>query len=199
MILYNKLSEINKKGSLSKALTPVYKIKRNNKNVQNEIKALAQENLIILKRLLDKTPNIDNQKLKKDFEKHQEYKNNICKFPTIGLNKKKKESNPTTGSLEYKNNTKTLPSIYRNTSLHSGKRKTINKLDKHYYKEAKLTKNKNNFSKKKIKKKEEYKIEEEKSIGDFGSEGSGNGSENISESGSRNGSDKVSEESKIKN
>ena len=87
------------------------------KNVQNEIKALAQENLIILKRLLDKTPNIDNQKLKKDFEKHQEYKNNICKFPTIGLNKKKRESNPTTGSLEYKNNTKTLPSIYRNTSF----------------------------------------------------------------------------------
>ena len=89
MILYKKLLEIdkNRRNKLSQNAPPVFNFKKKNKEkyVQNEIKTLAQENLFMLKRLLERTSNINNLKLKQDFEKNQEYKNNICKYPSINF------------------------------------------------------------------------------------------------------------------
>ena len=91
MILYKKLQEIdkNKKRKNIKNLATTYNFRKKNKNkevyVQNGIKTLAQENLFMLKRLLERTSNINNRKLKQDFEKNQEYKHNICFYPSINF------------------------------------------------------------------------------------------------------------------
>ena len=100
MILYKKLQEIdkNKKRKNIKNLATTYNFRKKNKNkevyVQNGIKALAQENLFMLKRLLERTSNINNRKLKQDFEKNQEYKHNICFYPSINFLSKNKVNEP---------------------------------------------------------------------------------------------------------
>ena len=150
MILYKKLLDIDKnsKKKIYQNLAPILNIKKKSQNVhvQNEIKALAQENLFMLKRLLEKTSNINNKKLKEDFEKNQEYKNHICNYPSINFYKNTKINEPIIKSFNFnngksKNNANTFPSIYKMSSLQFGqygKRRThINKLDQQYYKSAK--------------------------------------------------------------
>ncbi len=169
MILYKKLLDIDRKGTMSKAMTPIYKLKKKNKQiyVQNGIKTLAQENLFILKRLLEKKGNIDNQKLKKDFQKSQEYKNNICNFPTINSNRIKKVNEKPTQNLHYSSNNKTLPTIANGN----------NNLNKRYYKEVLLKKNANLIKKtKKIEK--EKKLEKKDIMSDSGSGSRSGESEN---------------------
>ena len=89
MILFKKLLEIdkNKKKRLTKNFTTTTNLIKRNKRAyfQNEVKNLAQENLFMLKRLLEKTSSINNFKLMKDYEKNQEYKNNICFYPSINF------------------------------------------------------------------------------------------------------------------
>ena len=172
MILYKKLLDIDRKGTMSKAMTPVYKLKKKNKQiyVQNGIKTLAQENLFILKRLLEKKGNIDNQKLKKDFQKSQEYKNNICNFPSINSNKIKKVNEKPNQNLHYNtNNNKTLPAIVNGINN--------NNLNKRYYKDVLLKKNANLIKKtKKIEK--EKKLEKKDIMSDNGSGSRSGESEN---------------------
>ena len=70
MILYKKLLEIdkNRKKKFTQNYEPILNFKKKSKeiHVQNEIKALAQENLFILKRLLERNSNINNRKLKQN-------------------------------------------------------------------------------------------------------------------------------------
>ena len=129
---------------------------------------MAQENLFILKRLLEKKGNIDNQKLKKDFQKSQEYKNNICNFPSINSNKIKKVNEKPNQYLHYNNN-KTLPAIANGINN--------NNLNKRYYKDVYLKKNANlNNKRKKIEK--EKKLEKEDIMSDNGSGSRSGESEN---------------------
>lgn len=155
---------------MSKVMTPVYKLKKKNKQifVQNGIKTLAQENLFILKRLLEQKGNIDNQKLKKDFQKSQEYKHNICNFPTINSNRIKRVNEKVNQNLHYSSNNKTLPAIVNSNN---------NKLNKRYYKEVLLKKNTNLIKKtKKIEK--EKKLEKKDIMSDNGSGSRSGDSEN---------------------
>ena len=129
---------------------------------------MAQENLFILKRLLEQKGNIDNQKLKKDFQKSQEYKNNICNFPTINTNRIKRVNEKVNQNLHYSSNNKTLPAIVNSNN---------NKLNKRYYKEVLLKKNTNLIKKtKKIEK--EKKLEKKDIMSDNGSGSRSGDSEN---------------------
>jgi hypothetical protein len=184
MILYKKLLDIdkNRRKKISQNLAPILNTKKKNKeiHVQNEIKTLAQENLFMLKRLLEKASNINNRKLKEDFEKNQEYKNNICNYPSINFYKNAKISEPIIESFKNKNNTNAFPTIYKMSSLQFNKRGNIfNKLDEQYYKNVK----------KNIKNESIIKSEnntEEKNSGN--DSGSGDDDENNSGSGSGSGS-----------
>ena len=187
MILYKKLLDINKKrpNIYSQNLAPVFNFKKKNKEilVQNQIKALAQENLFILKRFLERTSNINNRKLKEDFEKNQEYKNIICNFPSINFYNSKKTNGPIIESFNFnkeksKNTTNAFPSIYKLSSFQYSKRTThLNKLDEQYYKNAKKTK-----------KSSPVIIQEKKNSEIESRSGSGSGSGRSSVSGSGSGS-----------
>ena len=199
MILYKKLLEIdkNRKKKFTQNYEPILNFKKKSKeiHVQNEIKALAQENLFILKRLLERNSNINNRKLKQDFEKNQEYKNIICNFPSINFYSNKQVNEPIIKSFNLKdkdsNNKSIFPTIYKMSSLQFRKRKTnYNRLDEQYYKNAKKTLKTNPSTK------NENFIEEKKSSsgsdsgnGSLDEDEKNNGSGDGSDSGSRNGSE----------
>lgn len=152
MILYKKLQEIdkNKKRKNFKNMATTYNFRKKNKNketyVQNGIKALAQENLFMLKRLLERTSNINNRKLKQDFEKNQEYKHNICFYPSINFLSKNKVNEPIIESLnstkdKFKSSLSNFPGITKYSSLHFRKTYFNNHiLDSQFYKNAIKTK-----------------------------------------------------------
>ena len=122
----------------------------------------------MLKRLLEKKGNIDNQKLKRDFQKSQEYKNNICNFPSINSNRIKKVNEKPNQNLHYSTNNKTLPTIANGVN---------NNLNKRYYKDVLLKKNANLIKKtKKIEK--EKKLEKKDIMSDNGSGSRSGDSEN---------------------
>ena len=197
MILYKKLLEIDKnmKKKFTQNYEPILNFKKKSKeiHVQNEIKALAQENLFILKRLLERNSNINNRKLKQDFEKNQEYKNIICNYPSINFYSNNQVNEPIIKSFNLKdkdnNNKSILPTIYKMSSLQFRKRKTnYNRLDEQYYKNAKKTLKTNPSTK------NENFIEEKKSSsgsgnGSLDEDEKNNGSGDGSDSGSRNGSE----------
>ena len=145
MILFKKLLEIdkNKKKRLTKNFTTTTNLIKRNKRAyfQNEVKNLAQENLFMLKRLLEKTSSINNFKLMKDYEKNQEYKNNICFYPSINFFSNN-NNKPIIQSFYFNDdkNKKSFPSIYKTKSFQYNKRKTYfnnHKLDSQFYKSAK--------------------------------------------------------------
>jgi len=152
MILYKKLQEIdkNKKKKNLKNLATTYNFRKKNKNketyVQNGIKALAQENLFMLKRLLERTSNINNRKLKQDFEKNQEYKHNICFYPSINFLAKNKVNEPIIESFsttkdKFKSSLSNFPGITKYSSLNFRKTYFNNHiLDSQFYKNAIRTK-----------------------------------------------------------
>ena len=193
MILYKKLLEIDKSKSKKKKLIQrspqVFNFKKRNKEiyVQNEIKTLAQENLFMLKRLLEKTPNIDNRKLKEDYEKNQEYKNILCNYPSINFfNTNKngpiiKSFNAAAGKTK-SSNTSRLPTLYKISSLNFTKGR-INKLDEQYYKHATKAIKSNGIQK-------EEKLKSEKDVHSGSGSGSGSGSEDVSGNGDKESSKK---------
>jgi len=152
MILYQKLYDIDKNGrqTIAKSLKPVFRFKKNQREVyvKNGIKTLAQENLFILKKLLSKDSEYNFQKMEKEYQQSQKYKQNICHYPSInfysynskdnnapivqGYNfeKDKKSKNdeknklPKLGGVTFKSN-------YRAFRTTHG-----NQLDEIYYKEA---------------------------------------------------------------
>lgn len=141
MILYKKLLDIdkNRKNKISQNIEPDLNFKKKNKQirVQNQIRALAQENLFILKRLLERTSNINNKQLKKDFEKNQEYKLRRCLYPSINFYSNKKKNEPIiktfNSSDKTKNKSDIFPTIYKMSSLQF----KVHKLDEQYFKHAK--------------------------------------------------------------
>ena len=152
MILYKKLQEIDKnkkrKNLNNLATTYNFKKKKIYKEIyiQNGIKALAQENLFMLKRLLERASNINNRKLKQDFEKNQEYKHNICFYPSINFLSKNKVNEPVIESFnttkdKFKSSLSNFPGITKYSSLHFRKTYFNNHiLDSQFYKNAIRTK-----------------------------------------------------------
>ena len=73
MILYNKLHDIDKNGrkTISKSFKPVFQFKKNQREeyIKNGIKTLAQENLFILKKLINKNSKYCATKYEKDYRK----------------------------------------------------------------------------------------------------------------------------------
>lgn len=62
--------------------------KRKEVFVKSEIRQLAQDNLYMYKRLVDLPSNFNVRKWEQDYKKSQNYKKNICNFPSIDFTKK---------------------------------------------------------------------------------------------------------------
>ena len=196
MILYKKLLDIdkNRKNKISQNLAPAFNFKKKNKEilVQNQIRTLAQENLFMLKRLLERTSNINNKQLKEDFEKNQEYKQHICIYPSINFYSNKRINEPIIKSFnsneKSRNNTNAFPTIYKMSSLQFNKMRT-HKLDEQYYKHAKKSIRKSPISRTDVNKEE---IKSGSGDGNDSGSGSGdddNGNKSRNEDGSGSGDD----------
>ena len=221
MILYQKLYDIDKNGrkTMAKSFKPVFKFKKNQREeyVKNGIKTLAQQNLFILKKLLNKISDYNASKLEKQYRQSQQYKKNICHYPSIDFansnwkNETIVESYKFNLNKRYKTDNNKLPKIGGVTigtnnksflTTHGGP------LDRRYYKEATRSSRmnitqKSNFKTShygKRKEKEASNIDEESNEGsssgknesgdeksDSG-EGSGDGSGDGSGEGSGDGS-----------
>ena len=59
--------------------------------VKNSMKEMAQENLFMYKRIIDKQSEYNKTKLIKDYNRNQYYKQNICKYPSIDFYKEQKK------------------------------------------------------------------------------------------------------------
>ena len=95
--LYKKLFDIEKKGykTVFGKIFPNYQKKVNTKNItffKNSMVDIAQENLYMYKRLKDKAPTYDLNKLLKDYAKSQYYKQNACRYTSIDFYKFKKSN-----------------------------------------------------------------------------------------------------------
>jgi len=68
-----------------KNMKPLFEIKKNKQTTTNKYftNRVEQDNQQMLKRLIDLPSNYDKKLWYKDFEKSQEYKKNICEFPSI--------------------------------------------------------------------------------------------------------------------
>ena len=96
MKLFKKLDEIEAKGykTVFGKIIPNYSFKGKGKDstsVKLNIKDIAQENLHMYKRLLDKPPTYDINKLINDYmNNHLYYKKYACRYPSIDFYKEKK-------------------------------------------------------------------------------------------------------------
>ena len=63
---------------------------KNMNAIKNNIMDIAQENLFMYKRLRDRPPTYDVNKLLSDYYKNQYYKKNACRYPSIDFFKEKK-------------------------------------------------------------------------------------------------------------
>ena len=212
MILYQKLYEIDKNGrqSISKSLKPVFRFKKNQREifVKNGIRTLAQENLFILKKLLSKNSEYNFNRMEKEYQQSQKYKQNICHYPSINFHTySAKDSNaPIVQSYQFqKEKTKkddknklpkiggvTIKSTFRVFRTTHG-----NMLDEIYYKEATRSSKMNSTTKSKFKNtrygntkrlpKEQSDIDEASNEGSSSGKGDDN-SDNRSGSGDGSGS-----------
>lgn len=68
---------------------PIFTFTKNNRESykKNEIREIAQDNLFMLKRLLEQKTSYGNKKFKKDFLNNKKYKENVCSFPSIDFYK----------------------------------------------------------------------------------------------------------------
>lgn len=167
---------------------------RQNKNIhddliKNGIKVLAQDNLFILKRLLEKESTYKKKNLENDYKRYQNYKSNICRYPAIDFTKtgNNTKAGPIVKSYDYSKLTQ-LPNIAKHKKKKSPAKKKnldINKaeLSQKYYREAED----------KTKKKRKESIDKESSTTsknqeeDESGEGSGSGSGSGEGSGSGSG------------
>ena len=76
------------KATIDNQCPETFKNKYKSQSVNNLLK-IAQENQGILKRIYEKKPYYNFQKMEKDFLTSRYYKKNICEFPSIDFNKKK--------------------------------------------------------------------------------------------------------------
>jgi hypothetical protein len=97
----------------NKKFKPLYDLKKNKQTSINKYftSRVEQDNQQMLKRLVDLPSNYNKKLWYKDFEKAQEYKKNICVFPSIKFYKDKDKEN------EYERN------------LHSSQQKNINTIN----------------------------------------------------------------------
>ena len=98
MILYQKLYDIDKNShkTISKSLKPVFKFKKRNREeqVKNEIKSLAQENLFILKKILNKNSEYSAKKYEEQYKQSQRYKKMLCHYNSIDFATSKNNNEP---------------------------------------------------------------------------------------------------------
>ncbi len=146
MILYQKLYDIdrNKPKSTSNSLKPLFKLKKKNREefVKNEIKSLAQENLFILKKILNKNSEYSAKKYEEQYKQSQKYKKMLCHYNSIDFYTSKSNNEPIVQSCNFcsKKSNQKLPKlsfkqkssfkVFRTTASRGGN------LDERYYKEA---------------------------------------------------------------
>ena len=211
MILYQKLYDIdrNKPKSTSNSLKPLFKLKKKNREefVKNEIKSLAQENLFILKKILNKNSEYSAKKYEEQYKQSQIYKKMLCHYNSIDFYTSKSNNEPIVQSCNFcssKKSSQKLPKlsfkqksgfkVFRTTASRGGN------LDERYYKEATRSRKMSSTTRSKFRNTryddKNKKGKEASNIDEVSNEGSssdkkisGNGnSENGSASGSGSGS-----------
>ena len=147
MMLYQKLYDIDRNNpkSISKSLKPIFKFKKRNREeyVKNEIKSLAQENLFILKKILNKNSEYSAKKYEEQYKQSQKYKKMLCHYNSIDFWTSKNNNEPIVQSCNFcstKKSGQKLPKlglkkkasmkVFRTTVSRGGN------LDERYYKEA---------------------------------------------------------------
>jgi hypothetical protein len=148
--IYRKLSEIEKSSQQTflKSTKPVILFKRNKNDsqIKNEIRTLAQENLFMLKKLISQESEYKHDKLEKFYLDTRKYKKNLCHFPVIDFNNTKSPTSSIVQGYNFANkNNKMgkLPKLgdtkkRRNvTTVHTRYTHTNSELDRHYFKEVK--------------------------------------------------------------
>ena len=147
MILYQKLYDIDKNShkTISKSLKSVFKFKKRNREeyVKNEIKSLAQENLFILKKILNKNSEYSAKKYEEQYKQSQKYKKMLCHYNSIDFSTSKSNNEPIVQSCNYcskKKSSQKLPKLsFFQKASQKAFRTTISRggpLDERYYKEA---------------------------------------------------------------
>ena len=216
MIIYQKLSDIDKNSrqTFLKSTTPSFQFKKNQREtyIKNGIKALAQENLFMLKKLINQESEYKRDKFEQQYQESRRYKNNICHYPSINFNRTKiSTSSPLVQSYDFNhkkyrilNTEGKLPKLknYKKNhnfmSLQTKYAMRDRELDPHYFKEAKRTNRKNNFNKSKVTDKKSINSVTEKDDEDSSSNKKINEEESDSEkkSGSKSGSESGNDEDK---
>jgi len=186
MKIFQKLSDIDKNPRSLYGL-PSFKFRKNNREslVKNGIKALAQENLFILKKLISQESVYKRDKFEQMFRESRNYKRNICHFPSINFYKtntwkrpliqsydiqpKKHRIVKTEGNYPSINNPKNAKKFI---SLQTKYALINNKLNPCYFKEAtKINKNNNTsktFRKDKNEKESDTDVNNNQDKDDFG-------------------------------
>ena len=147
MILYQKLYDIDKNShkAISKSLKPAFKFKKRNREefVKNEIKSLAQENLFILKKILNKNSEYSAKKYEEQYKQSQKYKKLLCHYNCIDFSTSKSNNEPIVQSCNFcstKKSSQKLPKLgFAQKTRYKGFRTTVSRggpLDERYYKEA---------------------------------------------------------------
>ena len=131
MLLYKKLFDIDRYGH-KRALLKRKPLFEFNKEVQlaykkKEIIKLAQENLLMLKRLTEKVSLYNNKKMKKDYLKSQNYKKYNCEFKPIDFIKSHKKIQLKNIKLKLKNENVKKKTMNKTISRSNRQIKNINK------------------------------------------------------------------------
>ena len=216
MILYQKLFDIDKNShkTISKSLKPVFRFKKRNREelVKNEIKSLAQENLFILKKILNKNSEYSAKKYEEQYKQSQKYKRILCHYNCIDFTTSKNDNEPIIQSCNFcsKKTDQKLPKLTFDYRTRRGFRTTVSRggpLDRRYYKEATKSRKmssttrskfRNTRYEEKTKKKEASNIDEASNEGSSsdkkdsngnGDSASGSGIEGSELNKSKNGSD----------
>ena len=219
MILYQKLYDIdkNKPKPIINSLKPFFKFRKRNREeyVKNEIKLLAQENLFILKKILNKNSEYSAKKYEEQYKQSQKYKKMLCHYDSIDFWTSKNNNEPIVQSCNFcstKKSNQKLPKLsFKQKSGFKIFRTTVSRggnLDERYYKEATRSRKMSSTTRSKFrntrydeknkKGKEASNIDEESNEGSSSDKKiSGNGN-NDNSSGSGSGSGEGSELNKSK-
>lgn len=148
--IYQKLSEIDKSSQQTflKSTKPVILFKRNKNDsqIKNEIRTLAQENLFMLKKLITQESEYKHDKLEKFYLDTRKYKKNLCRFPVIDFNNTKSPTSSIVQGYKFSNNNNKMGKLPKlgdtkkkinYTAVHTRYTHTNNELDRHYFKEVK--------------------------------------------------------------
>lgn len=148
--IYKKLSEIDKSSQQKflKSTKPVILFRRNKNDsqIKNEIRTLAQENLFMLKKLITQESEYKHDKLEKFYLDTRKYKKNLCRFPVIDFNNTKSPTSSIVQGYKFSNNDRKigkLPKLgdtKRRINLATSQTRythTTNELDRRYFKEVK--------------------------------------------------------------